>query len=412
VGIARQAGRELRAGRVVTGHFSLQQSELRVTVEAVDVDEDRLLWRDTVAAPADDAIALRERLTSRIRDGLLPALGAGSPTAGHARPRNAEAYGLYLKSLANSTDPEPNRQAIAMLQRASSLDPEYADIWASLAHRHYDDGHYGGGGREALRQSEAAARQALALDPNQAAATVRLFALHVEAGRLRDGYDSAMKLVAQRPESGEAHYAVSYVLRYGGLLEESARECEQAVTRDPTNPLLRSCASPLMQVGQYDRALDFVRLDKGSEWAKTLSRIIYQRMGRRDDARAQHALQSPEFFRGVAPEVMYGLLARCLSGAEPDIRDGLSDDLVQGFLAVRDDPEPLYWWASDLSYCGYTDAAVRLLRESIRRNFCGALAIEVDPMFAGVRRRAEYGELLAAAHACRDRFREHVRARQ
>ena len=48
----QEAGRQLRVDRIVTGHFSMHQSELRVTVEAVDVDGDRLLWRDTIAAPA------------------------------------------------------------------------------------------------------------------------------------------------------------------------------------------------------------------------------------------------------------------------------------------------------------------------------------------------------------------------
>jgi hypothetical protein len=77
------------------------------------------------------------------------------------------------------------------------------------------------------------------------------------------------------------------VLRYGGLLEESARECEQAVSRDPTNPLFRSCAAPLLLLGRYDRALDYVRLDSGSDWTMVLTRLIYQRMGRRTDARQQ-----------------------------------------------------------------------------------------------------------------------------
>jgi serine/threonine protein kinase len=406
----QEAGRQLRAGVVVTGHFSTHDLELRVTVEAVEVDTNRLLWSDTLATRADDSIALRDRLTSRIRDGLLPALGVVAPPATHGRPRNAEAYAAYLKSLAMSSDPEPNRQAIALLQRASSIDPDYADTWVSLARRYYDDAHYGGGGSEALRRSEAAARQALALDPNHAAATVRLFTLQVEAGRLRDGYDSALKLVEQRPESGEARFALSYVLRYGGLVEESVRECEQAVSRDPTNPLFRSCAQPFMLLGQYDRALDFVRLDAGTEWARLVTRLLYQRMGRRGEARAQHDRLAPEYLRGMAPESFHGLLARCLAGAAPHVQGPLSDEDVRTFLTVREDPEPLYFWASDLAYCGHVAPAVRLLREAIRRNFC-ASAIENDPTFAALRQSAEYGELRDAARACRTRFRDHVRAK-
>ena len=77
----QQAGRRLRVGEIVTGHFSTHQSELRVTVEAIDVDGNRLLWRDSIAAPTDDSLALRDQLTSLIRNGLLPALGTGAPTA-------------------------------------------------------------------------------------------------------------------------------------------------------------------------------------------------------------------------------------------------------------------------------------------------------------------------------------------
>ena len=407
----RQAGLQLRVGGIVTGHFLTHQSELRVTVEAVDVDGNRLLWRDTVAAPTADSITLRDRLTSRIRDGLLPALGARAPTAPHVRPRNAEAYAGYLESLAISSDAEPNREAIAMLQRASSIEPDYADAWARLSTRYYYDGHYGGGGTDALRRAEAAARQALTLDPTHVAAAVRLFNLQVEAGRLQDGYDSAMKLVAQRPDSGEARFALSYVLRYGGLLEESARECEQAVSRDPTNPLFRSCAQPLMVLGRYDRALDFVRLDSGSELARVLTRVIYQRMGRRDDALEQHQRLAPEYLRGVAPAGFHGLLARCLSGPAPDVPGQLSADDVRTFLTVREDPEPLYFWAGDLVYCGYTAPALTLLRESVRRNYCAVSAIEIDPAFAAIRNNAEYGELLGAARACRTRFRDYVTAR-
>jgi tetratricopeptide (TPR) repeat protein len=243
-------------------------------VEAVDVDSNRLLWRDTIAAGAADSIALRDGLTSRIRDGLLPALGAAAPTVSHVRSRNSGAYALYLKSLAISNDPEPNREAIAMLERASTIDPDHADTWASLGLRYYDEGQYGAGGSEAFLRSEAALRQALALDPDHISAAVELLVLQIDAGRLQDGYDIARRLVARRPDSGLAHYALGNVLRYGGLPEDAARQCDEAISRDSTNPQFRTCSATFIQLGRYDRALDFVRLDSGSEWARMVTRWI------------------------------------------------------------------------------------------------------------------------------------------
>jgi eukaryotic-like serine/threonine-protein kinase len=405
----QEAGRELRAGGVVTGHFSLRESELRVTVEAVEAESNRLLWRETVAARAADSIALRERLTARIREGLLPALGTAAPSARPAQPQNAEAYALYLKSLAFSSDPAPNREAIPFLERASLLDPDYADTWAALAKRYYADGHFSDGGIEELRRSEAAARRALALDPSHAAAAGQLFALQVEAGgRIQDAYDGARRLVAQRGDSGEAHFALAYVLRYGGLLEDAARECEEAVTRDPTNPAFRDCAVPFILLGRYDRALDFTRLDSGSEWSRFVDRIIYQRMGRRHDAREQHRQQAPGYPNGLVPGSFHGFLARCLSGAAPAGQARLSDDDLRTFLAIRHDPEGLYFFGSDLAYCGDTAGALQLLREAIRRNYGAAAAMEADPMFAAIRGSPEYAELLGAARACQRRFRDHV----
>ena len=409
-GSPQEAGRQLRVDRIVTGHFSMHQSELRVTVEAVEVDGNRLLWRGTIAAGAADSIALRDGLTSRIRDRLLPALGAAAPAVSNVRPRNPDAYAGYLKSLAISSDPGPNREAIAMLERASTIDPDHADTWASLGRRYYDEGQYGTGGSEAFRRSEAALRHALTLDPGHVSAAVNLLVLQIDAGRLQDGYDIARRLAAQRPDSGESHFALSTVLRYGGLQEDAARECNEAISRDPTNPGFRTCSATFIQLGRYDRALDFVRLDSGSEWARLVTRWVYQRLGRRDDAREQHRQQSPGYPRGLVPASFHGFIARCLSGAVPTGAGRLSDDDVRTFLTLRDS-EPLYFFSGDFAYCGDSAAALRLLRESIPRNYCASVAIEIDPMFAAIRNSAEYGELLGAARACRTRFRDHVTAK-
>jgi TolB-like protein len=409
-GSPQEAGRQLRVDRIVIGHFSMDQSDLRVTVEAVVVDDNRLLWRDTIAAKASDSIALREGLTSRVRYGLLPALGAGTSTGTPSRPRNADAYATFLKSLALSNDPGPNREAIAMLERASTIDPDHADTWASLGRRYYDEGQYGAGGSEAFLRSEAALRQALTLDPDHVPAAMRLLGLQVDAGRLEDGYEIARRLVARHPDSGTAHFALAYVLRYGGLHEESGRECDEAISRDPTNPLFRTCSATFIQLGRYERALDFVRLDSGSEWSRLVTRWVYERLGRRDDAREQHRQQSPGYPPGLVPASFHDFITRCFSGASPTGARRLSDDDVRTFLTLRDS-EPLYFLAGDLAYCGDSAAALRLLRDSIMRNYCASSAIEIDPAFAAIRNTVEYGELLGAARACRTRFRDHIGAK-
>src|SRR5262249_6297243 len=105
------AGRELKVADVLTGHFQKEGDQLRVTLEVVDTGNTRLLWRDSSSAPAGDAIALRERIASRLNQGLVPIVG-GTPgsVVPATRPKNEEAYDLYLRSKVLSSDAEPNRR--------------------------------------------------------------------------------------------------------------------------------------------------------------------------------------------------------------------------------------------------------------------------------------------------------------
>jgi TolB-like protein len=72
------AGRELHVASVITGHFVKQGDHLLITLEAIQVDSDRLLWQTNVTAPADDLIAMQSEIAAQIRQGLLPARPDGS----------------------------------------------------------------------------------------------------------------------------------------------------------------------------------------------------------------------------------------------------------------------------------------------------------------------------------------------
>src|SRR5271165_5594592 len=221
----RKVGSELHVATVVTGHFLKQGERLMVTLEAIESSTDRLLWQTTVTAPADDLINLQSAMSAQVNQGMLPALGiAGGALNAGSRPKDPTAYDLYLHSLALAHDPGPNKDAIVVLEHAVQSDPGYAPAWEELGMRYYYDSSYSDGGEEAFQRSTKAYERALALDPNRIVAAGQLITNQVERGELGKAYEAAQALVQRRTESAEAHFVMGYVYRYGGMLEQAAKE--------------------------------------------------------------------------------------------------------------------------------------------------------------------------------------------
>ena len=131
-----QAGKEMRVANIVTGHYQKEGDQLQITLEAVDVANNRSVWRDTLNVGATDMIAMRAQIAAKVRQGLVPALGAGENSAEAAtHPKNEEAYDLHLRSVALPHDATPNKEAIAMLERSVGLDATYAPAWYALGER-------------------------------------------------------------------------------------------------------------------------------------------------------------------------------------------------------------------------------------------------------------------------------------
>src|SRR5579862_422408 len=182
----KKVGLELRVGRLLTGSFRKQGDQLLVTLEAIDVPTDRLLWQTTVTERAENLIGLQQQLTNQLQNGLLPILGASGGTVESAasQPRNQEAYDLYLRSVAVPHDVGPNKEAIKMLEWAVGIDPNYAPAWEALGHRYYYDSSFGTGGEVMFERSTSAYERAINLDPNRVMAASLLIINRVERGDL------------------------------------------------------------------------------------------------------------------------------------------------------------------------------------------------------------------------------------
>jgi DNA-binding winged helix-turn-helix (wHTH) protein/TolB-like protein/tetratricopeptide (TPR) repeat protein len=394
----QQAGRDMGVTSIVTGHYLIAGDQLEVTLEAVDVVNNRSIWRDTVSVAAADKIAMREQITSQVRQGLVPAIGGSSaPWEVGTRPKNEEAYDLYLRSIAIPHDVAPTKDAIAMLERAVGIDPGYAPAWAALGMRYYYDATFGDGGESMLKRSDSAFERALALDPNLISAAGALITNQADRGNLGPAYAQAAVLVTQRPESASAHFVLSYVLRYAGLLDEAARECDAAIKLDRGNYQFRSCSWVFNRLGEPQRAMEFVRLDAGSDWAARQTAFILIGQGKLVEARQSIQRMSRTSLMG------HDLLQACL---DPQSGSQLEDSAreVETAALAGVDAEPRYVFGTLLSYCGQKDAALRMLRSAIAQNYCAFQSLQSDPLLVKLRGTPEFSELLSAAKECQGRF--------
>jgi TolB-like protein/tetratricopeptide (TPR) repeat protein len=399
------AGRELRVAKVLTGHFQREGDRLRITVEAIDVDSARMLWRDTLSVKTDDLIDLQHQIASRVQQGALPLLGASpTPETASTPPQNAEAYDLYLRSAAVPHDAVPNLQGIAMLERSVGLDPTYARAWAALGLRYQYNGTYGDGGTVALEGSKSAYERAIALDPNlisDAAAPLVLY--RTEKGEIDVAYETAATLIARHPRNARAHFVLSYVLRYAGLLEESADECDTALALDPTERRLRSCALAFFHLGQLERAKDYLRLDAGSEFSISYRAWVFLHEGKSHTA-LQALTELPDSYtpHGEA------LLRACLERRPQSDIEARSEQSQLIGLAHRD-PEQKYAVATSQAFCGRVEEAITLLQQAIGGNYCSYPMLTTDPMLAPIRKHPEFSALVAAGRACQDGFQAYRR---
>jgi eukaryotic-like serine/threonine-protein kinase len=394
----QQAGKEMHVGRIVMGHYQKVRAQLQLTMAAIDVGDDHVLWQETMNVPAEDLVAMREQVTSRVRQGLIPALGAASAEIGNStRPTNEEAYDLYLRSIALAHDGDQNREAVRMLERSVGLDSTFAPAWSALGKRYYYEEEYGIGATGVMARTLPALRRALALDPNLEDAAQQVVSLDTDAGKLVQAYQEANEMVEKRPQSGFAHFTLSYVLRYASLTKEAAEECDAAIRLDPGNYQFRSCSSVFYLSNQFDHARQFLIADAGSEWTNNVGVAMLLREGKTNEALQKlHQMPDSSFFHPRALEA-------CYTTPRPPGSEQLLEEAAK-MVSTFHDPEPKYSQAGLFSACLGNDFTARLVKSAIEGGYCAYDYLQVDSMMKEFRKSSQYPAVLAEAKQCQDRF--------
>ena len=125
----RDAARELGVRYVLEGSVRRSGERLRVTAQLVDSETGAHLWAEKFEGVTADVFAFQDSITESVIGLVEPTIRkAEIDRARQKRPESLEAYDLFLKALPLVYGMEAVQyvEALALLERAAGLDPNYA----------------------------------------------------------------------------------------------------------------------------------------------------------------------------------------------------------------------------------------------------------------------------------------------
>jgi len=257
---------ELDVEAVMSGRLIKRGDNLNITVELVDVRNNRSLWGEQYERKMSELLATQREIAAEITNKLkLKLSGEVEQKLVKKYTDNNEAYQLYLKGRYHFSrrGKQDLQKSIEFFQQAIKLDSNFALAYASIAELYATMPLYPYlSPKEAVPQAKAAAANALELDPELAEA-------HTIAGYIASGYDwnwaeaerDFKRAIELEPNLANAHYRYAWTyLAPLGRHEAAIAEMKRAMELEPLN-LIQGAhfAAVYMYAQQFDAALEQAR---------------------------------------------------------------------------------------------------------------------------------------------------------
>jgi TolB-like protein/Tfp pilus assembly protein PilF len=245
----RDIGQELGVANVVEGSVQRSGNRVRVNAQLLDTRTGRNLWAQTYDRDLADVFAIESELATTIAEQLQAKLSPAETRAIERAPTtNITAFDLYTRAkeltsrLGSITGNERanDLNAVNLLNQAVAHDPSFFDAYCQLAQIH--DGLY------VLGYDHTSARLAMADAAVEAASRLRPDAGETHLARAQNLYQGYLDYAGALAELEAAHQSLpndprgflwkGLIERRQGRWEESTRNLERAIERDPRNLFL------------------------------------------------------------------------------------------------------------------------------------------------------------------------------
>jgi serine/threonine protein kinase/tetratricopeptide (TPR) repeat protein len=260
-----EIAKSLKVDAVVEGSVQRVGDRVRIKASLVSAGTDRELWTQSYDEDVRDVLTVESRVAKTIAEVIQVQLTPQEQARLSAlRPENAEAHEAYLmgRYYWNKRTDEGLQKSIAYLEKAISVDPDYAIAYAALA----DSYHVlpeltSAPASEALPKARTAALKALDLDNSLAEAHSALASIKEDYDwdwkGAEAGYKRAIEL---SPGYMLAHAWYSNLLLELGRFPEALAQARIAQQLDPLSVLANDNLSAILfYAGQYGQSIDQCR---------------------------------------------------------------------------------------------------------------------------------------------------------
>jgi eukaryotic-like serine/threonine-protein kinase len=260
----RRLAAELRVDNVLEGSVRRAGDRLRITVQLVSAADGYHLWSERYDLRFEDVFVVQDEIATRVIEALRLRLGA--PPQVPRRPRDLEAYQLYLRGRYHWYKRHEGdlQEGARCFEQAVEKDPEYAPAYAGLADSYALLGCFFFDvlpADEAMPRAKVAALKALELDPELAEA-------HASLGWVRLHYDwdwpgaerDFRRALELDPQRASTRHWYSFFLSAMGRTEEAAAEAQRAWELDPLSLIVNAnLAQPPYYARRFDRTMEEAR---------------------------------------------------------------------------------------------------------------------------------------------------------
>jgi tetratricopeptide (TPR) repeat protein len=202
-------------------------------------------------------------------------------------------------------------------------------------------------------------------------------------------------VLKNNPNLAAVHWELGYAYRFGGMLKESAAECETARRIDPLVKANGAVLNSYLYLGEYDKFLQSLPDENDSAFI-----LFYRGFGEYHKRNWDQA--SRDFDR--AYELDPSLYARTGKAFSDSIAHRNSEGLeilheLENRVRQRGvgDPEATYKIAQGYAVLGDNASALRMLRYSIENGFFPYPYFITDPLLESTRREPEFQQLMKIA---------------